>query len=75
MHGALQKVDRAIGEVITILEGEERSHGDFRQVNPLLEKFREWRDELDVLRGGTRTPPTRIAIPQSPEYRGGTFVD
>ncbi|KAF9468291.1 hypothetical protein BDZ94DRAFT_1304573 [Collybia nuda] len=35
MHGALQNVDRAFGEVITILESEERSHGDPRQGNTL----------------------------------------
>jgi hypothetical protein len=75
MHGAMQKVDRAFGEVIAILESEESSHGDFPQQNPLLEKFREWREELDVLRGGTRTPPVRRAPSQSPEDRGGIFVD
>lgn len=75
MHGALQKVDRALGEVITILESEGSSQGDFRNESPLLDKFREWREELHVLRGGSRTQPTTPAMLQSPEHRGGTFVD
>ncbi|KAJ7454908.1 hypothetical protein B0H11DRAFT_255196 [Mycena galericulata] len=89
MHGAFKKLDHSLGEVIMILEGEEAS-SLLDEENPLLRKFREWREELDKIRAaGGRSPasasfvqlatPSRSRSPgrsRSPERReGGLFVD
>ncbi|KAK7055470.1 hypothetical protein R3P38DRAFT_3253528 [Favolaschia claudopus] len=89
MHGAFKKLDHSLGEVIAILEGEEAS-SLLDEENPLLQKFREWRDELDIIRAaGGRNPgasishlqlatPSRSRSPprsRSPEHEGGLFVD
>lgn len=83
MGGALRKVDKALSDVIAILESEERSHSGVNEEGPLLQKFRRWRDEILFMRGDTQTPPViSRASPrtrsrtrsQSPEA-GGMFVD
>jgi hypothetical protein len=73
MHGALQEVNRAFGEVIRILESEQ-SAGSSQEGSALLNKFRGWRNELDALRGGTRSPMPNYAS-QTPEREGGIFTD
>ncbi|KAJ7938426.1 hypothetical protein B0H13DRAFT_2176375 [Mycena leptocephala] len=89
MHGAFKKLDHSLGEVIAILEGEEASCL-LDEENPLLQKFRVWRDELDKIRAaGGRSPgasvsflqratPSRSRSPgrsRSPVRDGGLFVD
>jgi hypothetical protein len=89
MHGAFKKLDHSLGEVIAILEGEEASCLTDEE-NPLLQKFRVWRDELDKIRAaGGRSPgasvsflqlatPSRSRSPgrsRSPVRDGGLFVD
>ncbi|KAF7297260.1 hypothetical protein MIND_00959200 [Mycena indigotica] len=83
MNGAFKKLDHSLGEIIALLEGEEAS-SVLDEENPLLEKFRIWRDELDGIRatGGransngsvTQLPtPSRSRSPVRRE--GGLFVD
>ncbi|KAJ7222372.1 hypothetical protein GGX14DRAFT_428574 [Mycena pura] len=83
MHGAIKKLDHSLGEVIAILEGEEAS-SLLDEENPLLEKFRVWREELDKIRAaggrslGASTPFLQLATPsrsRSPVREGGLFVD
>ncbi|KAJ7153486.1 hypothetical protein C8R43DRAFT_1002205 [Mycena crocata] len=88
MHGAFKKLDHSLGEVIAILEGEEAS-SVLDEENPLLQKFRVWREELDKIRAaGGRSPasasflqlatPSRSRSPgrsRSPARDGGLFVD
>jgi hypothetical protein len=79
MRGAFQKLGQSLGEVIEILESEERSVSNLRDENPLLQKFRDWREELDRIRGGThilavRSTPGPLMGP-SPEQEGGIFID
>ncbi|KAJ7057990.1 hypothetical protein C8F01DRAFT_1255881 [Mycena amicta] len=89
MNGAFKKLDHSLGELIAILEGEEAS-SLLDEENPLLEKFRTWREELDLIRAaGGRSPastsvlqlatPSRSRSPgrsRSPVRReGGLFVD
>ncbi|KAJ7271052.1 hypothetical protein C8J57DRAFT_296334 [Mycena rebaudengoi] len=90
MHGAIKKLDHSLGEVIAILEGEESS-SLLDEENPLLQKFRVWREDLDRIRAaGGRSPgastslvqlatPPRSRSPRrsrSPVRReGGLFVD
>ncbi|KAF9037336.1 hypothetical protein BDZ89DRAFT_1061491 [Hymenopellis radicata] len=59
MNEAFGKLDHALGEVITILENEE---------------FLNWRDQLDTIRTGKRTP-SRSPARHTPEREGGLFVD
>ncbi|KAF7321012.1 hypothetical protein HMN09_00188100 [Mycena chlorophos] len=84
MNGAFKKLDHSLGEIIAILEGEEASSLLDEEENPLLAKFRTWRDELDNIRaGGGRSPASasalQLATPsrsRSPVRRdGGLFVD
>ncbi|KAJ7161009.1 hypothetical protein C8R46DRAFT_1106208 [Mycena filopes] len=86
MHGAFKKLDHSLGEVIAILEGEEAS-SLLDEENPLLQKFRVWREELDKIRAADgRSPasaslvqlatPSRSRSPRrSPAPDGGLFVD
>ncbi|KAJ7042889.1 hypothetical protein C8F04DRAFT_1075127 [Mycena alexandri] len=88
MHGAFKKLDHSLGEVIAILEGEEAS-SLLDEENPLLQKFRVWREELDKIRAADgRSPastsllqlatPSRSRSPRgsrSPARDGGLFVD
>ncbi|RDB23753.1 hypothetical protein Hypma_009323 [Hypsizygus marmoreus] len=86
--GALRKVDHAIGEVIAILESEEASNDSADEDNPLLRKFRAWREELDDVRSDLKTPPVRSRASPAPQNSrshtrsrsrpregGGMFVD
>lgn len=78
IRDALRQLDHTLGEVIAILEDEEVPHGEgFEPENPLLRKFRQWRDDLDTVRGTTsRTPSSGPRTSQaSPEREGGMFVD
>ncbi|KAG6909163.1 hypothetical protein DXG01_001790 [Tephrocybe rancida] len=82
MGGALRKVDQALGEVIIILESEERSHSGADEEAPLLQKFRRWREEIHVMRGDSRTPPRSRISPQTmsrtgsrSSEAGGMFID
>lgn len=76
MRGALDKVDRAIGHMISILQGEEISQGGSREENVLLQKFKGWRSELDLIRFGNLSPPVPSNIgPTEPAQEGGMFID
>ncbi|KAF8192731.1 hypothetical protein K438DRAFT_1829551 [Mycena galopus ATCC 62051] len=89
MHGSLKKLDHSLGEIIAILEGEEAS-SLLDEENPLLQKFRVWREELDNIRaaGGRNpgasashlqlaTPPRSRSPTRSRDLNrdGGLFVD
>ncbi|KAH0579647.1 hypothetical protein H2248_002496 [Termitomyces sp. 'cryptogamus'] len=84
MGGTLRKVDKALSEVIAILESEERSHSGANEEGPLLQKFRRWRDEILSMRGDSQTPPgttsrastrTRSRTRSRSPEAGGMFVD
>ena len=80
IRNALDRVDHEFSTVITILEKEEEAQGyqDARSAsNPLLERFREWRDELTELRmGGEGEPPLRGRSGSGvPVDEGGMFND
>ena len=50
LKDALSKLDVALEEVISALEGEESSMGSSANENLLLKKFQTWRDELTSLK-------------------------
>ena len=72
MNEAFSKLDRALGEVIDILEQEERAVG---ADNVLMQQFLGWRDQLDTIRTGKKTPARSPVGRASPEREGGLFVD
>ncbi|GLB44210.1 hypothetical protein LshimejAT787_1601400 [Lyophyllum shimeji] len=74
MNGALRKVDHAFGEVIAILESEENSHSGAHEESPLLQRFRRWREELDILRGEFRTPSIRTPSVQTAAFQTPTLL-
>lgn len=83
MRGALEKVDKALTNVITILEQETRAQGESPEEAAWLDKFRSWRDELGEVRAGEGTKILsqrgRTGRPVEPvheaEHEGGLFVD
>lgn len=76
-QGQLQKLDRALGDVITTIEGESTSMGSSGGEEDLLAKLKGWRRELDgVRRGGANG--RRVGIDHSagvPAEKGGLFTD
>ncbi|KAL0565409.1 hypothetical protein V5O48_016611 [Marasmius crinis-equi] len=74
MRESLNKLDRALGDVIRVIEEEEISQGGNAEENMLLKKFKLWRGELDEVRAGTKTPE-RSTSRVRPEHEGGMFTD
>lgn len=76
MINALDELDRAFRTVIVILEEEDKSHHSDGYDHPLLQRFRNWRDDLERLRRGDDT-----SLQQTPdqsvlyEHEGGMFID
>jgi hypothetical protein len=83
MRGALDKVDKALTNVITILEQETRAQGESPEEAAWLDKFRSWRDELGEVRAGEGakilSQRGRAGRPVEPvheaDQEGGLFVD
>ncbi|KAJ8072959.1 hypothetical protein PM082_019542 [Marasmius tenuissimus] len=74
MRESLNKLDHALGDVIRIIEEEEVSQGSSEEQNTLLEKFKQWRNDLDGVRAGVKTPE-RSRSRVRPEHEGGMFTD
>jgi hypothetical protein len=77
MREAFSKIDLALRNVIDILEKEETTAGGSENENDLLRKFRDWREQLDEIRAGQRTPSvqSRSSSRMPPEHEGGMFTD
>ncbi len=52
LRESFAKLDHALTEVITTIQGEERSVGAATSVDALVRKFSSWRDELTNIRTG-----------------------
>ncbi|KAF9256216.1 hypothetical protein L218DRAFT_882273, partial [Marasmius fiardii PR-910] len=74
MRDALHKLNSALGNVIKIIEEEERYQGGTQQEEGLLSKFQTWQNELDEIRAGIQTPE-RSRSRVRPEHEGGMFTD
>ncbi|KAF8154198.1 hypothetical protein B0H34DRAFT_720832 [Crassisporium funariophilum] len=75
MNNALDKVDHAFNNIITILESEARSQDRSENGNPLLLKFKDWRDELIRIRSGEETLAWSESHAPVQEQEGGMFTD
>ena len=76
MNNVLDKLDHAFGEVIVILEQEDSSQGRDSGGNPLLNKLRSWRNELERIRLGEEELPDSLMHSQIKEgQEGGMFTD
>ncbi|KAF9074421.1 hypothetical protein BDP27DRAFT_1317056 [Rhodocollybia butyracea] len=77
MREAFSEIDKALRNVIDILEREETTVGGSEDENDLLRKFRHWREELDEIRAGQRTPSvqSRSSSRMPPGHEGGMFTD
>lgn len=79
MNAALGKLEHALGEVIAILEQEDKAENRAESANPFLERFRQWRDDFESLRTvGLPVPPSPEREPNSTEdapRHGGLFAD
>ncbi|KAI0339065.1 hypothetical protein BDW22DRAFT_1431980 [Trametopsis cervina] len=73
LHGSFSKLDSALNEIISALEGEESSVGSSANENVLISKFKSWREELKALRGGAQGFGGSEA-PGTPQ-EGGLFTD
>ncbi|KAH9477124.1 hypothetical protein JR316_0011040 [Psilocybe cubensis] len=76
MNAALDKLDHAFSEVISILEQESSSQDLETGDNVLLNRFKSWRDELEMIRLGEEdlSFPQRLASPPA-QNEGGLFAD
>lgn len=76
MNAALDKLDHAFSEVISILEQENSSQDLENDGNMLLNRFKSWRDELEMIRLGEKdlSLPERVASPLV-HQDGGLFAD
>lgn len=76
MNAALDKLDHAFSEVISILEQENSSQDIDNGGNVLLNRFKSWRDELEMIRLGEEDLPLpeRLASPPV-QHDGGLFAD
>ncbi|ESK93303.1 hypothetical protein Moror_14509 [Moniliophthora roreri MCA 2997] len=76
MRAALGKLDKALGDVIEVVEREKIAQGGTESENLLVKKFRTWQTELDEIRAGHGTPErSRPASKVRPEHEGGMFTD
>lgn len=72
MQNALNGVDHAFGEVISLLEQEEKAQDRLAEGDALLQVFRTWREDLADIRSG------KVVIPFPKKYGGlsaATSVD
>lgn len=80
MHESFSKLDHSLGDVITMLQNEDGVGSSGRHNNVLLAKFRQWQEELDIIRTGKRVASRS---PNKFEHRpdeddgqeGGMFTD
>ncbi|KAK7045452.1 hypothetical protein VNI00_007705 [Paramarasmius palmivorus] len=76
MREAFGKLDKALGDVIEVVEKEGTAQGGSQTENSLLTKFRIWQAELDDIRAGHATPEkSRPGSRVRPEQEGGMFID
>jgi hypothetical protein len=80
MNGAFNKLDNALGDVIQLVESEERAVGGSEDESELLRKLRTWRDELVQIRtGGQSITPSSgsrsSSRPRGPAHDSGLFRD
>jgi hypothetical protein len=72
LGSVLDKVDGALGDAISVIEREAAGTDD-----PILNKFRTWRDEVDGMRHpgrpGLHTPSG--SAERAPTQEGGLFTD
>ncbi|KAF9529136.1 hypothetical protein CPB83DRAFT_853293 [Crepidotus variabilis] len=75
MNNALNKVDHAFGEVIAILEQEDRSQDRSSSDDALIRKFRAWRSELEDMRTGDKDVSLPAQGSSLVSQEGGMFTD
>ncbi|KAJ2991988.1 hypothetical protein NUW54_g8049 [Trametes sanguinea] len=77
LEDAFSKLDSALTEVISSIQGETRSVGAAASENALLAKFTRWRDELTDIRKGRKNLGSAGNSPgnAATEQQGGLFTD
>ncbi|KAI0692315.1 hypothetical protein BC835DRAFT_60216 [Cytidiella melzeri] len=76
LHSALNKLDVALNEIISSLEGEESRVGSSSSEEALVSKFKSWRAELVAMRGGSAGfGGTYTAKGTGTPQEGGLFTD
>ena len=74
MRTVYNKLDAALGEVISALESEERSAGASSNENATIQKFKIWKSDLQIIRHSGRAQLTeREGCGEHQE--GGLFAD
>ena len=75
LRSAFAKLDEALNEVITIIESEEESAGSASNEQAMVQKFKAWRLELNVLREGNSKMHTASGSSSGTPQEGGMFTD
>ncbi len=74
LKSAFSKLDSALNEIISTIEGEGESVGSSSDAQAMVQKFKAWRMELNTLRSGsvhTIKGSQDTCMPQE----GGVFAD
>ncbi|KAH9943755.1 hypothetical protein B0H21DRAFT_477609 [Amylocystis lapponica] len=74
LNGALEALDRSLGDLISTIQREETSVGSSNDSEALLRKFELWRQEVMDLRAG-RTSVDKKAGAGPTSQGGGLFSD
>ncbi|KIJ47296.1 hypothetical protein M422DRAFT_778210 [Sphaerobolus stellatus SS14] len=77
-EAAIGKLENSLDEIIETIDKEAMA-GAGVDISPeekgMLEKFRAWRQELDIIRGAGRPKPSREPRDQPDLQEGGMFTD
>jgi hypothetical protein len=75
----LDKVDSALGDAIAVIEREGQSMSAQGEGDPVLARFRQWREEVDGMRHGSlrgsSSPAGSRSRERAPAREGGLYTD
>lgn len=75
MQKVYEKVDTALDEAISALQREERSAGASAGENATIQKFKSWKQELEMIRDAGRVTSQPHGETGIVQQEGGLFTD
>lgn len=75
MQNVYGKLDSALDEIISTLQREERSAGASAGEDATIQKFKSWKQELEMIRGAGRVASQPRGETGTVQQEGGLFTD